>query len=150
MDSYSGNIIKLYDDYINWSNELLGSFGGVQMFAQLFTGGAEYNKREEHSAFFSACGEAAGAYLAALGEGEAPREELMPLLSYVLIRCHSGGDDWAEWMLLAAEKHFLPFIELLTKEEAAELYEPYRKLRRRNKGLPPQDEMLKKLKIKRK
>lgn len=148
MDSYSGNILRLYREYIEWSRELMGSYGGVKMFAQLFTGGAEYKNRPEHMDFFRAVEKAAGEYMDAFMEGRLERESLFELLSYVLLDCHNECDDWADWMLMAVEKSFLPFVELLSGQEAAKLYEPYRKLRRKNKGLPPQDEMLKKLKKK--
>ncbi len=150
MDSYCGNIFRIYREYLEWSRELMGSYGGVKIFAQMFTGGGEYKNRPEHMEFFNSCEKAAGEYLAALKDGAVSRDGLIPLLKYTLVDCHSQCDDWGDWMLMAVEKHFLPFGELLTKEEAAELFEPYRKLRRRSKGLPPQEEMLKILKKKQK
>ncbi len=145
-DSYAQNILDLYKNYITWSADLMDSFGGIKMFSQMFTGGTEYKNREEHKSFIAACEKAAEEYLEALRGGEAPREELLSLLKYVLLDCHGECDEWAEWMLLAAEKNFLPYVELLKTEEAEALYEPYRRLRRKNRGLPPQDEFLKKLK----
>lgn len=142
----SRSIYALYHEYIRWSSELMKSYGGVKMFTQMFTGGGEYKNREEHGAFFKNCEKAAGEYLAAVEAGTEEREELLRLLQYVLVDCHGQVDDWAEWMLLAVEKHFIPFVDLLSREEAQSLVEPYRRLRRQNKGLPPQDEILKKLK----
>ena len=139
-------IISLYSGYISWSAELMRSFGGVKIFTQLFTGGGQYKNREEHMVFFKAVEEAAGEYYDALKNGSAPKEELAELLSFVLLTCHERVDEWGDWMLMAAEKHFIPFVDLLEREEALSLYEPYRRLRRRNKGLPPQDELLKILK----
>ena len=78
------------------------------------------------------------------------REELLPLMEYALIGCHEGVDEGTDWMLLAAERLFMPFLELLSGDEAASLYEPYRRLRRKNVGLPPQSEILKTLKKMRK
>jgi len=146
MDSYQSNIISLYRNYIQWSKDLMGSFGGVRMRAQRCTGGGEYKNRQEHMEFFSAVEAAAGEYTDAFKAERIDRESLSGLLRYTLIDCHSESDDWSDWMLMAAEKHFLPIAGLLTAAEAQELYEPYRKLRRKNKGLPPQDEMLKLLK----
>lgn len=146
MDNYREKFEGLYSSYIDWSRELMGSYGGIKMFAQMFTGGAEYKNREEHMDFFRAAGTLAEEYMVELKSGSADRDGLMEILRYVLLDCHGVGDDWAEWMLLAVEKHFIAFVELLSREEAAALLEPYKKLRRRNKGLPPQDEILKKLK----
>ena len=143
---YFERIVSLYSEYISWSAELMRSFGGVKIFAQLFTGGGQYKNREEHMEFFKATEEAAGEYFEAQKNGSAPREELAELLNFVLITCHEKVDEWGEWMVMAAEKHFVPFVDMLDKEEASRLYGPYRRLRRRNKGLPPQDEILKKLK----
>jgi len=148
MDSYCSKIIDIYTEYLNWSKRLLRSLGGTKMFSSILTGGAEYKNREEHEEFFCDCKKAVEEYYAAIINGDTGREDLMPLLRYALLDCHSECDERAEWMLLAAEKHFLPFMELITREEAEELYEPYRKLRRSHKGLPPQDEILKKLKKK--
>ena len=144
--AYFEKIISLYTEYISWSAELMRSFGGVKIFSQLFTGGGQYKNREEHMIFFKAVEEAAGEYYAALKNGSAAKAELPELLGFVLLSCHERVDEWGDWMLMAAEKHFVPFVDLLEKEEAASLYEPYRRLRRRNKGLPPQEEILKKLK----
>ena len=150
MDNFSSdiirNIINIYDEYLAWSKKLLLSMGGTRAIGQMLTGGAEYKNREEHAEFYHKCEAAVGEYSAALADGSADRASLMPFLKYILIDVHADCDERAEWMLLAAERHYLPFLELLTAEEAAELFEPYRKLRRRNKGLPPQDEMMKKLK----
>lgn len=146
LDSYSAGIVNLYREYIRWSQELMGSFGGVRMFAQLFTGGGEYKNRPEHMTFFNAVEKAAEEYAVSLAEGNIERDSLPRLLKYVLLDCHAESDDWSDWMLLAAEKHFISLVEGLTAEEAASLYEPYRKLRRRSKGLPPQDDILRLLK----
>ncbi len=145
-NTYTQTIYDLYSDYIRWSSELMGSFGGIKMFSQMFTGGGEYKNREEHRKFFADCGIAAEEYFAAMKDGRTGTEELPNVLRLVLVDCHYEGDDWADWMLLAAEKHFIPFVDMLSREEAVELYEPYRRLRRGNRGLPPQDEILKKLK----
>ena len=96
--------------------------------------------------FFNAVEKAAEEYAVALAEGNIERDSLPGLLKYVLLDCHAESDDWSDWMLLAAEKHFISLVEGLTAEEAALLYEPYRKLRRRSKGLPPQDDILRLLK----
>ena len=146
VNDYATRIIDLYTEYISWSAELMRSFGGVKIFSQLFTGGGQYKNREEHMIFFKAVEEVAGEYYAALKNGDAPRREAMEILYYVLIGCHGSVDEWGDWMLMAAEKHFVSFVDLLEKEEAAFLYEPYRRLRRRNKGLHPQEEIMKKLK----
>lgn len=143
---YSQKIFRLYSDYISWSVELMRSFGGVKIFTQLFTGGAQYKNREEHMEFFKDVEDAAGEFFYAIKECTVERDELLDVLQYVLLVCHEGVDEWGDWMLLAAEKHFVPFADLLSREEAVKLYEPYRKLRRRNKGLPPQEDILKKLK----
>ena len=54
MDSYSGNIIRIYKDYLEWSRNFMSSLGGVKMVAQMFTGGGEYKNRSEHMDFFHA------------------------------------------------------------------------------------------------
>ena len=139
-------VIELYEDYIRWSGEFLAEYGGIKIFSQLFTGGADYKQRSEHKEFFARCEDAAEEYLQALKSGEADKDDFGQLMQYVLIDCHSSCDDWAEWMLLAAEKNFLPHTEFLTAEQRNALYEPYRRLRKKNRGLPPQEECLKKLK----
>ena len=146
MDNYCTNIVNVYTDYMAWSKKLLLSMGGARAIGQMLTGGAEYKNREEHAEFYHKCEAAVAEYKAALVDGSADRASLLPLLKYVLIDVYSQCDERAEWMLLAVEKHYMSFIDELSREEAAEIFEPYRKLRRKNKGLPPQDEILKKLK----
>ena len=146
MDNYCTNIVNTYTDYMAWSKKLLLSMGGSRAIGQMLTGGAEYKNREEHVEFYHKCEAAVNEYKAALADGSADRASLLPLLKYVLLDVYSQCDERAEWMLLAVEKHYMSFIEELSREEAAEIFEPYRKLRRKNKGLPPQDEIVKKLK----
>ena len=107
VNDYATRIIDLYTEYISWSAELMRSFGGVKIFSQLFTGGGQYKNREEHRSFFKAVDEVAGEYYAALKNGDAPRREAMEILYYVLIGCHGSVDEWGDWMLMAAEKHFV-------------------------------------------
>ena len=145
-NTYTKKIISLYSDYITWSAELMRSFGGVKIFSQLFTGGGQYKNRAEHEIFFNACGEAAAELAAAMEDGLVAKEELLELLRFVLVDCHEAVDEWGDWMLLASEKHFVPIVDSLSREEAMPLYEPYRRLRRKNKGLPPQYDILKTLK----
>ena len=145
-NAFTQKIISLYSEYITWSAELMRSFGGVKIFSQLFTGGGQYKNRPEHEVFFNACGEAAAELSAALNEGLVSKAELVELLRFVLIDCHDRVDEWGDWMLMASEKHFVPMVESLSREEAMPLYEPYRRLRRKNKGLPPQYDIHKILK----
>lgn len=144
-NTFTQAIYNLYSEYISWSAEFLAECGGLNIVKRMFTGNAEYNRRPEHMKFFSDCRAEAEKYLEDVRNG-AGREELMPLLRYVFISCHESCDDVTEWMLMAAEKNFIPFADELTKAEAEELYKPYRSLRRKNRGMPPQDELLKKLK----
>lgn len=142
---YTSEIYELYEGYIGWSTTFILEHGGLNFLRRFFLGNSEYNRQKEHVEFFNACKKAAEDYLDALRRGEGA-EELRALMDYVLVDCHEGWDDSTEWMLLAAEKNFIPLVEMLDESDMAELYEPYRKLRRKNRGLPPQDEILKMLK----
>ncbi|MBQ9733426.1 MAG: hypothetical protein IJV74_04245 [Clostridia bacterium] len=145
-DSMFDELRALYTEYIAWSAEYYAQRSGLLLFSDMFTGGADYKKREEHGRFYERCAALAKDLAASMGAPGADRSLLVPMLRFVLIDCHENCDDWGEWMLLAAEKNFMPLVEMLSGAEAKELYEPYRKLRRKNRGLPPQDELLKKLK----
>ncbi len=139
-------IRDIYIEYINWGEFYLAERSAGSSLSALFTGDRAFKERPEHTKFYSSCGETAEKLLTEIKAGEAVSEEFFDLMKFVLIDCHIGRIDSVEWMLLAAEKHFLPFVELLGKAQAAELLEPYRRARRKNKGLPPQDDMLKRLK----
>ena len=153
MDSfdtvYTGNIYELYRGYVDWSTGFPKDRGGFGILRRLITGNSEYNRQKEHEIFSRQLKGAVEEYGEALRDGLG-REELLPLMEYALIGCHEGVDEGTDWMLLAAERLFMPFLELLSGEEAASLYEPYRRLRRKNIGLPPQSEILKTLKKMRK
>ena len=139
-------IFELYEDYIRWSAEFLDDYGGLKMFSQLFNGGADYKLRPEHGEFLRSVEAASADYLSALRSGEADRSGLVGLMNYVQRQCYGLCDDWAAWTLLAAEKSALPLVEFLTAEEATALCREYKKQRRRNLGLQPQQDMLKALK----
>jgi len=143
--TYTNEIYTLYEDYTAWSITFLVENGGMNILRRFFLGNSEYNKQKEHTTFFKAVTEVAENYAAALDAGEG-REELLPLLQYVLVDCHTGCDETTDWMLLASEKNFIPLLDYINEEEAAALSEPYMRLRRKNRGLPPQDEIRKKLK----
>ncbi len=140
----------IYAVYINWSAEYLAERSAGSSLSALFTGDRAFKERPEHVSFFDSCAETAAKLLGKLSVGTGVSDRLYELMRFVLLECHEDRIASVDWMLLAAEKHFLPFVELLSAEQAAELYEPYRRARRKNKGLPPQDEMLKKLKKHRK
>ena len=142
---YTARIYELYDNYAYWSLSFQQSHGGLKSQRRFLTGNSEYNRQENHKVFFNECGTVVDEYLETVRSGEG-REELLPLLNYVLIECHYDMDPGTEWMLLAMEKRFIPFLEFIGSAGAKYLYEPYRALRRKNRGLPPQDEILKILK----
>ncbi len=51
-----------------------------------------------------------------------------------------------DWMFMAAEKFYLPFIDKLSKEDAGKLYEKYAAIRKKNRGFEVQDSIVKKFK----
>lgn len=140
------SVYAVYNEYINWSSRFILERGTGNTLAAIFTGDREFKDRPEHKSFFDSCGKAAGELYGLFADGKCGSEDILKMLEYVLIDCHKDRMDAVEWMLLAAERHFSPFIPHLSGDEAAALYEPYRRLRRKNRGLPPQDEILKKLK----
>lgn len=139
-------ISQVYTRYIDWSAEYLGGRSGIKVFTAMFSGDGDYKRQPEHTNFFNACAAAAESFLAEFSTGGIQRGELLRVLDYALFDCHGETDRYADWMLLAVEKHFLPFAQLLTAEEAAPRYERYRLARKHSRGLPAQDEMLKILK----
>ena len=143
--TYTNEIYELYEGYIGWSITFLAEHEGLNILHRLFLGNSEYNKQPEHVKFFNAVTAAAENYRAVLASGEG-REELLPLLEYVLVSCHDGIDGTTDWMLLASEKNFIPLLDCINDGEAEVLCAPYIRLRRKNRGLPPQDEIRRKLK----
>lgn len=143
-DALSG----VYTRYLDWSADYLGGRSGIKVFSAMLTGEGDYKRQSEHMSFFNDCAAAAESFLEEFEAGRLSRQAMLSTLDYALFGCHEEADQYADWMLLAAEKHFLPFAEHLSAGEAAERYERYRAERKRSRGLPTQDEMLKILKKK--
>lgn len=143
-----GAVYRIYAGYINWSSDYIASRPAGKVFSALFTGDSDYKSRPEHEEFIAVCEKAVGELYAHFSTGGFERGKILKLLDYVLFDCHEHCGNEAEWMIFAVEKFFLPFMDHLSKEEAGDFYERYRAFRKRKRGLPVQDEMLKKLKKK--
>lgn len=134
-----------YINYINWTSDYLASRSAGKILAGMFTSNADFNNRDEHNDFVAAC-EGACADICAQAALCDCSAELMKLLDYVLFDVYSHCGDEAGWMILACEKYCLPILDLLSKNDLAQLYERYKAFRKKKMNLPVQDEMLKKMK----
>ena len=134
-----------YQSYSAWTDSVRQRESVAQRLLGLITSRSEFKSSEEHTRFFDdlkAMTEAQEqAYREAPGTGEPEA-----LLRFALLDCHRGVRQEADWMFLAAEQLYLPFLPLLTKEQAAVLLPEYQALRKRNTGFEFQKKILKTLK----
>ncbi len=134
-----------YINYINWSSDYLASRSVGTVLTGLFTGNGDYNSRQEHKSFASDCEKAAEELCANMKNG-GDGSRLWEMLDYVLFQAHGICGNEADWMILAAEKYYIPLVEYLPAKQQRELYERYKAFRKKKMNLPAQEEMLKKLK----
>ena len=134
-----------YDAYAAWVSETLAERNLGQITLGWLTGNDAFKRSGEHERFLNDVQALCAPLLEQYRAGE-KRETLPEVLRFVLIDCHADAQPETDWMFLAAEMPFEPFLDLLTKEEAAALYPDYKALRRRLPGLQTQKTILKKLK----
>ena len=134
-----------YDAYYTWADSVLAerNLGSVAM--SWLTGNDAFKRSSEHERFLNDVTVLSEELQTRCASGESC-SELPGLLRYVLIDCHADIPQETEWMFLAAEKLFMPFVECLSAADAAALYPDYKMLRRREPGLDAQKQILKMLK----
>jgi len=144
-DNPAARVRARYEAYSEWVVFALnnGEFGRV--LAAMFTGNRAFKNSPEHERFLVDIQQLGTELEHDYRTGKA-RETLQALLRFVLIDCYRDAPSESEWMFMAAEKSFLPLVELLTQEEAASLYPAYRVLRKKNPGFEIQKAIRKQLK----
>lgn len=134
-----------YAEYDMWVRSVHKNQAAARVLTMMITGDRTFKNSPEHERFLTDVEKLSEELIARYRAGDA-RETLPELLQFVLIDCHDGVDQDTDWMFLAAEKVFIPLLELLTQEEAAALYPPYKQLRRKQPGLEIQKNIRKSLK----
>ena len=141
----AGEVRARYEAYLNWVESALSDREIGRVLSAMFTGNRAFKNSPEHERFLLDVQAMSERLTDRYRAGE-QRETLPPLLRYVLVDCHSDTPQETDWMFLAAEKMFMPLLELLTREEAAALYPVYRRLRKKQPGLEIQKNIQKYLK----
>lgn len=137
------DIKGMYMRYNNWVQDFQGESNISQKLMRLFSHNREFNARPEHRGFYFEVEERAKEiYEWAKQENE----DVYELIHYVYIDCYGVAVKSTAFMYLAAEQIFVPFLELLTKEEVIRLEAEYRQRRRKDPGLPIQTKIKKYLK----
>ena len=121
-----------------------GESGGRRLLS-LFTSNSPFKNSPEHGKFFDNVKDLTEKLLAVYQSG-ADNGGLLDVLRFALIECHSGVKPETDYMLLAAEQLYLPFLELLSANAAAAILPEYRALRKKQPGFEIQTKILKKLK----
>ena len=134
-----------YGAYAAWVRQSLEERNFGRIAIGWLSGNDAFKRSGEHERFLNDVQALCAPLLEQYRAGEA-RSTLPEVLRFALIDCHADALQETEWMFLAAEMPFVPFLDLLTKEEAAALYPDYKALRRRQPGLQPQKTIQKKLK----
>ena len=134
-----------YEAYMSWVDSTLAQQEFGRVLSALFTGNRAFKNSPEHEQFLVDLQTMSDDLTADYQAGK-QRETLPALLQYVLIDCHRDTPNETDWMFLAAEKMFMPLLELLTQGEAAALFAPYKLLRKKQPGLEIQKNIKKKLK----
>ena len=134
-----------YVAYDAWASGVLAERNLGRVAMSWLTGNDAFKRSPEHERFLNDVTAMAGELQTRCAAGECCGE-LPGLLRYVLVDCHADVPQETDWMFLAAEKLFLPFVECLSAGEAAALYPDYKTLRRRQPGLDAQKQILKALK----
>lgn len=134
-----------YEEYAAWARSARSQKEFGRILSTLFTGNRAFKNSPEHERFVMDVKNMAEKLVARYEAGE-QRDTLMELLHYVLLDCYKDIAQETEWMYLVAEKFFMPLLALLTQEEAAELYVPYKSLRKKQPGLEFQKNIRKMLK----
>ena len=136
---------KRYHAYNDWVTSVRGKESGARKLLNLITSSSPFKNSEEHEKFFDevkALTEAlVSAYQAEPGAGN-----VSALLHFALIECHGFAKTDADWMFLAAEQLYQPFLPLLSGAEAAALLPEYKALRKKQKGFAFQTKILNTLK----
>ena len=135
-----------YINYVNWSSEYLAARSAGTILAGMFTGNGDYNNRDEHREFMSRCEDAAAKLLQNFSCPDCDRAAVLLFLDFALFDIHSRCGDEARWMILACEKFYLPFLDLLSAPELESLHSRYKAFRKKRMNLPVQDDMLKRMK----
>ena len=134
-----------YRVYNDWAVEYRKKESGGRRLLSLISSSSPFKNSEEHGKFFddvkAISVELLEGYRAAPGTGDLPA-----LLNFVLIGCHDFACTEADWMFLAAEQLYLPFLDQLSGETAAALLPGYQRLRRKQSGFDFQKKILQKLK----
>ena len=144
-DSMTELLRARYSAYDAWAGGVLAERNLGRVAIGWLTGNDAFKRSPEHERFLNDVQALTEELQTRCDAGECIGE-LSGLMRYVLIDCHAEVPQETDWMFLAAEKLFLPFVERLTPDDAAVLYPDYKALRRRQPGLDAQKQILKALK----
>ena len=140
-------IRRIYRGYIEWVIKYFESTTAFsRTVASFFTGSNDFKRHENHGRFIEDVRTAAQNIEAAFASGTLSHEDAVELLHFTLLENHDQGISEAKWMFLAAEQFFEPLLTALTADEAAEFFEEYKRLRKKDPGFPVQQKILKTLK----
>jgi len=131
-----------YTKYNNWVQDFQGGANISQRLMRLFSHNREFNSKPEHKEFYNSVKELAGRYLE---EAKENGTDVYELLNYVFIECYAVAVKASTFMFLAAEQEFIPFLDLLTRDELVQLEEDYKKRRKKDPGLPIQTRIKKRI-----
>ena len=136
---------KEYQNYIAWAaryqqNETLG-----QKLLHFVSGNRDFQRQPEHMQFYESVSVEAEVLLSQFQEDGESLPFLPLLLRYVFVDCYAGTNKKSSLMFLAADKLFMPHMELLTPGDAQELYLLYKQQRKKDPGLPLQGKIQKRL-----
>ena len=136
----------LYINYITWSSNYLATRPAGKITIALVTGDRDYKDRPEHDAFAADCEKAAAAVLENLSSPDCKPAAVLELLDFIFFDAYDLCGNEASWLLMACEKFYLPWLDLLPRRELGSLCERYAAFRKKKMKLPAQDELLKKMK----
>lgn len=144
----AGDEIKsIYTKYIEWVIEYFeGTSAFTRSITSFFTGSNDFKRHENHNRFIDSVSAAAQKMLSGYESGSVTRDEVAAIIRFALLDNHDRGISDAKWMFMAAEQFFEPMLCVLTAEEAAQLFEEYKLLRKKEPGFPVQQKILKALK----
>ena len=135
-----------YAAYDGWVKSVRAKESAGRKLLNLISSSSSFKNSEEHMKFFDEA-KALSEELLAHYQSESGTGGLSSLLRFTLVDCHSEAHKDADWMFLAAEQLYLPFLTLLSREEAAVLLTAYQALRKKQKGFEFQTKILNTLKI---
>ena len=134
-----------YRAYNTWVEESCAKEGAGRRLLNLLAISSPFKNSEEHGKFFDDV-KAMSEELLKIYSEQPGTGDIAGLLHFTLLECHSFARTEANWMFLAAEQLYLPFLPLLSAGEASKLLPEYNALRKKQKGFDFQVKILRTLK----